>query len=62
MGSMNECGKLHFSTRRYAKDAAKNAKRAGMALSVYRCPKCGMWHLTTTRKTRAWRKAHGGAA
>lgn len=55
-GRMN-CSKLHFSTKRYAKDAAKNARRNGLALSVYLCPKCGQWHLCTTRKSKAWQKA-----
>ena len=43
-------GKVPYQTRREAKAAKRRLKeRHGRDYSVYRCPYCCRWHLTTRR-------------
>lgn len=50
---MPDCGKRRYSTKGYAKEALKRAKRKGSLggrhapRSMYLCPACGGYHLST---------------
>lgn len=45
------CGKMVFSTRQQGESYIKGIKKSKIplngALSVYQCPKCGQYHLTS---------------
>jgi len=42
------CGKNRYATHREGIRAAMiSSRRSGLALRVYRCPKCHGWHLTS---------------
>lgn len=60
------CGKVSYETRSLAKDGLKGIVRnhGQRGLKVYRCDRCGLWHIGRGRRARNWRKAkeNGGAA
>ncbi len=46
---MYVCYKKNYSTRKKALSAGA---RASIKVSVYKCPKCRYWHLTSKRMRR----------
>ena len=54
--------KLGYASRAKANQArVKTQPVAGAKLSVYRCPRCGLWHITG-RPRREGQGRRGGAA
>lgn len=41
---MADCRKMMFASRR---EARRTARRLGKGRAVYRCPRCGHWHVTS---------------
>lgn len=50
-GSPDKCGKVYFSDKGRAKKALKKMRRFGCN-SVYNCPHCGGWHMTSWTKAQ----------
>jgi len=48
---MTGCSKIHFSSKRLAKDYLKAHRfnQGNTCRHVYLCPDCGSWHLTSKR-------------
>lgn len=42
-------GKRCYGTRG---DAHRSMRRLGKTIGLYRCPSCGAWHVTSSRKRR----------
>lgn len=56
MTSLMPCWKIGYATEAEAKQIARNKKKKDRkGTTVYRCPACDEWHLTTISK-RAWKK------
>ena len=51
MAARVPCGKVAYISKRAAKNYIR--QYLGLVERVYRCPRCGNWHLTSQRKARA---------
>src|SRR5207247_9744104 len=51
MAARVACGKVAYISKRAAKNYIR--QYLGLVERVYRCPRCGNWHLTSPRKARA---------
>jgi uncharacterized C2H2 Zn-finger protein len=55
--SRNSCGKVSFRSKAEAKTMRRKIAHAG-GRKLYRCPDCGMWHMTSMTLTEQEAKGH----
>lgn len=62
--TVTKCGKVGYSGHGEASRVVSAAKKFGnrahpcskIPQRVYRCPECGMWHITSKKKKKGRRK------